>query len=345
MIAVMPRPTLILTDDHFLAHDTGPGHPERPARLAAIREALARSPLPGLREAKPRAATREELLRIHDEAHLDAVERARGRSGAFDADTPFSEASADAAFLAAGAAIGAVEAAVRGEADAAFALVRPPGHHATPAGAMGFCLLDNVAVAAAHATAALGCERVLLVDFDVHHGNGTQDAFWSRRDVLFVSTHRFPFYPGTGALEETGAGDGAGHTVNVPLPGGTGDEVYAAIFRELVEPLAGAYRPDLVLVSAGYDPHEDDPLGGMAVTRAGFGAMASSLRRIADRHARGRLALVLEGGYDLDGLAAGVRATLEAAAGADEPSLAAPAFLPPSVAAARALAKRAFPGL
>lgn len=194
---------------------------------------------------------------------------------------------------------------------------------------MGFCIFNNVAVAAAHARARLGKERILIVDWDVHHGNGTQEIFWGDGDVLFFSTHRgAPFYPQTGGWEETGAGDGAGKTVNVPLPQGLRDGDYLAIFREVLVPIADEYRPDLVLVSAGYDTHRDDPLGGMGMTPAGFGALTSTVREIAERHAEGRLALFLEGGYDLGGLVGGVRASIEALA----PSPPAPASPAPTPA-------------
>jgi acetoin utilization deacetylase AcuC-like enzyme len=195
---------------------------------------------------------------------------------------------------------------------------------------MGFCLFNNTAVAAAHARAALGLQRVLIVDWDVHHGNGTQHVFEASRDVLYFSTHQYPFYPGTGAADEVGAGHGLGHTVNVPLPAGCGDAEYAAVFDAVLEPVAETYRPDLVLVSAGFDAHADDPLGDMGVSTAGFAALCHRVRAIARRHAGGRLALVLEGGYDLTALAGSVRACVEILAGAAPPP--APAGPAPAVA-------------
>jgi acetoin utilization deacetylase AcuC-like enzyme len=193
----------------------------------------------------------------------------------------------------------------------AFALVRPPGHHAEADRAMGFCLFNNVAVAAAHAIAAYNLKRVLIVDWDVHHGNGTQHTFEIRRDVLFMSTHMWPEYPGTGDFEEVGRGDGAGFSVNVPLAYGMGDADYSAVFEQVLAPIANAYQPELVLVSAGFDAHEADPLGQMRVTARGFARLCALVKDVADRHARGRLALVLEGGYDLRGLAESVRACVD----------------------------------
>jgi acetoin utilization deacetylase AcuC-like enzyme len=259
---------------------------------------------------------------IHDEAHLARLRQLTGRSDWLDPDTRTSPGSTRAAWLAAGAAVEAVRAVVRGEATSAFALVRPPGHHARRESAMGFCLLNNVAVAAEWALREGGCRRVLIVDWDVHHGNGTQESFWSRDDVLYVSTHRYPFYPGTGAAHERGAAAGEGRSVNVPLPAGMGDADYGAIFAELLEPIAEQYAPDFVLISAGYDAHLEDPLGGMALSEEGFAALSGCVRRIADRHCGRRIALVLEGGYDLQGLAHGVRATLEVLAGAEAPPVA-----------------------
>lgn len=311
---------LLLDDDRFLAHETGPGHLERPERLLAIRAALAGFSPPGLvRRPVARPATREELLRVHTPAHLSALDAARGTSGAFDDETPYSPASVDTAYLAAGGALEAVSAVCSGEARRAFALVRPPGHHAEAELAMGFCLLNNVAVAAAHAVAVHGRERVLVVDWDAHHGNGTQHAFYGRRDVLVFGLHRFPYFPGTGGLAENGRDAGRGYTVNVALPPRMGDGDYAAALDEVLEPIAAEYAPDLVLVSAGFDAHRDDPEGGMAATEAGFAAMAGIVAGLADRHAEGRLALILEGGYDPPALGRSVRAVLEVLAGVPPP--------------------------
>jgi acetoin utilization deacetylase AcuC-like enzyme len=311
----MDKGTWLLFDEAMLAHDPGPFHPERPARLSAVVEALRRKPPPGATWAAPRPATRDQLFRIHDPAYVDEILSLRGLAARLDPDTAVSPGSVEAALLAAGAGIQAVEAAVSGEAARAFCLVRPPGHHAEAAHAMGFCLFNNVALAASHAVEALGLERVLIVDWDVHHGNGTQHAFEDRSDVLYFSTHQYPFYPGTGAAGEAGGGEGLGFTVNVPLPAGMGDADFAAVFGEVLVPVAELYRPQLVLVSAGFDAHRDDPLGGMEVTAEGFAHLCGVVSGIADRHAGGRLILILEGGYDLRGLAESAAACARVLAG------------------------------
>jgi acetoin utilization deacetylase AcuC-like enzyme len=305
---------LLLTDELFLAHDPGPYHPESPDRLRAILSELREKPVPGASWGKPRAATLAELSRVHASDYVQSLSSLAGREVQLDPDTAMSPKSFEAARLAAGAAVVGVEEVMSGRADSAFALVRPPGHHAERSRAMGFCLFNNIAVAAEHAR-SLGAERVAVVDWDVHHGNGTQHSFEERADILYLSTHRFPFYPGTGAAEEVGRGAGEGTTVNVPLPAGLGDGDYGAIFRDLVAPVLIGYKPDLILVSAGFDPYERDPLGGMAVSEEGFGAMCAVLRDIAKEIAKGRIVLVLEGGYDLGGLARSVRRCVEVLAG------------------------------
>ena len=297
-------------DPAFHEHDAGPGHPERPERLDAVRLGLAESGLADdLLPLPARPATREELLRVHTEAHVDRLAAAAGRRARIDPDTAMSPRSHEAAVRAAGCVVEAVESVLDGRMDRAFCSVRPPGHHATPGRAMGFCLFNNVAVAAA-AALARGLSRVAVIDIDVHHGNGTQEAFWRDPRVLFVSSHQFPFYPGTGSLDELGQGDGRGFTVNLPLPAGTGDAEYAVAYREIVEPVGRAFDPELVLVSAGFDAHRDDPLGGMAVSARGFAEMMDVCLGVASGAARGRLVAVLEGGYDLDGLASSAAATV-----------------------------------
>lgn len=321
----MAKQVVLLYDELMLAHDTGQLHPERPDRLYAIQDTLRNVSRDGVRWQKPTPATVDQIERIHTAEHVNQIESFRGRSGRLDADTPLSEDSVAAAFLAAGAAINAVDVVHNDPTDHAFALVRPPGHHAERGQAMGFCLFNNIAIAAAYATEELGYKRVLVVDWDVHHGNGTHYSFYDRRDVMVFNTHRYPFYPGTGQAKETGVGNGAGYTVNVPLPPGLGDGDYKHAFETVLEPIADAYEPDLVLVSAGFDSHRLDPLGGMEMTSEGFGGLCTMVQRIANKHADGRLALILEGGYSLEGLSGSVLKCVEALAGKsfeieDEPS-------------------------
>jgi len=287
----------------FREHDAGPGHPERPERLEAVRRGLREAGLEGdLTVREPRPATREELLRVHTAAHVDRVAATEGGRHRFDSDTEAGPRSHAAALRAAGAVVEAVDAVLAGTLDRAFCAVRPPGHHATPARAMGFCFFNNVAVGAAHARAQ-GLSRVAIVDFDVHHGNGTQEMFWTDPQVLYVSSHAFPFYPGTGALEEVGEGAGRGFTVNLPMPSGLGDGDYALAYRRIVEPIGRAFDPELVLVSTGFDAHRDDPLAGMSLTAAGFAELADVCLALADGAARGRAVFVLEGGYNLQAIA------------------------------------------
>ncbi len=290
--------TGFVLDQRFTEHDTGYGHPERPERIGVLlRSVLAQS---DLQRVEPRAATAEDITRVHDESHFAKVARTREVAHyAFDPDTPASARSFDTACLAAGGLLALIDEVMAGRLHNGFAFVRPPGHHAERSRAMGFCLFNNVAIGAAYLRQRYGLKRVLIVDWDVHHGNGTQHLFESDPAVMYVSTHRFPFYPGTGAMDEVGIGDGAGFTVNVPLPGGFGDAEYRDAFHSVIEPIALQYEPDFVLISAGFDPHMHDPLGGMGVTEAGFAAMAHALLDVAARTAGGRCVAVLEGGYDL----------------------------------------------
>ncbi|MHC5025210.1 MAG: histone deacetylase family protein [Planctomycetota bacterium] len=311
--------TLLLHHPTFLLHDPGRGHPESPARLRGIMTALDADLPPGVERARPTPAPRDALALVHDEPHVNAMLQLRGRAGAVDSDTVYCEHTIDAALLAAGAGLAAVDAVLNGHAANAFALVRPPGHHAEPHAAMGFCFFNTIAIAAAHALGRDDVERVLIVDWDVHHGNGTDAAFAARPDLLFYSMHQAPFYPGTGALTDIGTGAGRGTTVNVPLSAGCDDEAYLAVMHHVLVPVAERFRPDLVLVSAGFDAHADDPLGGMDVSDAGFAAMLAIVRGIADRHADGRLALILEGGYDVDALARCARLMVDGLAGPGRP--------------------------
>jgi acetoin utilization deacetylase AcuC-like enzyme len=307
----------LISSPRFNDHLTPPGHPESPERGEIFEGVAERARERGVQVIQPRLATDEELLRVHSRAHVDLIEATRGRASMIDEDTFTSPDTAEIARLAAGAAVVAVEHCLvsahkqgsgdspGGVADSArgVAMVRPPGHHAEAAQAMGFCFYNNVAVAAAHAR-ALGAARVAIVDFDVHHGNGTQQIFYESPDVLFVSTHQYPFYPGTGAVDEMGDGRGRGYTINIPMPGGATDGDYLHAFEAIIVPAVEAFTPDLILVSAGFDAHERDPLGQMRVTTEGFGGMTSQLRDTADRLCGGRLVLVSEGGYDLQALAA-----------------------------------------
>jgi len=290
--------TGIVLDERYMEHDTGHGHPERPERIGVLLPGLPGRP--GLVRVAPRPATGDEITLVHGEGHFERVARTRALSRfAFDPDTPVSMRSFDTACLAVGGLLTLLDEVMAGRLRNGFALVRPPGHHAEPNRAMGFCLFNNVAIGAAYLRARHGLERILIVDWDVHHGNGTERAFVDDPGVLYVSTHRYPFYPGTGAIDDVGSGAGAGFTVNIPFPGGFGDAEYAEAFRTVIEPIAQQYAPQLVLISAGFDPHQRDPLGGMEVTEHGFAAMARSLIGIAGAVAGGRCVAVLEGGYDL----------------------------------------------
>ena len=300
-------------DDVFLQHRAPAGHPERVARFEAVASALRQANLASRGKHVPiRPATEEELLRAHGAAYLqELVRTVPGKSGWLDADTYFSPGTWDAALAAAG---GLTELAVRtlhGELTQGLAVVRPPGHHATRDRAMGFCLLNNVAIAAA-AARAQGAARVAIVDWDVHHGNGTQDIFWDDPAVQYLSVHQYPYYPGTGAPSEIGGQAARGSTINVGLPPGMGDPEYLHVFDTVFVPALRRFRPDLLLVSAGFDPYQDDPLAQMSVTAEGFGAMARRLRMVADEVCGGRMVVVLEGGYDLRGLSTGITSVLDA---------------------------------
>ena len=304
----LPR-ALLVDDPRFERHKGPAHHPERPERLTAARDALAK--VGAAFDAVPaRPATDEELLRVHEARFLEGLGKMRGRSGRADSDTYLSPESVDVARLAAGSLVAMVDALIDGPVSKGVALLRPPGHHARPAHAMGFCLLNNVAIAAAHARAR-GIERVAIVDWDVHHGNGTQEMFWRDPHVLYVSTHQFPFYPGSGDVEEVGEGDGKGFTVNVPLPAASGDSQYASAFERVVLPVVQAYAPELVLVSAGFDAAADDPLAQMELSAQAFGWMGRELARVAKKSAKGRMALVLEGGYALASIESGLRSAVD----------------------------------
>jgi acetoin utilization deacetylase AcuC-like enzyme len=298
---------LLITSSFFDAHVTPPGHPERPERAAVFDEVARAWSAKGGRVAPPRAVTRDELLRVHSAHHVDVIAATAGRPGQMlDADTFTSPDSYAVALLAAGAAVQAVEHTLD-TGETSFALVRPPGHHAERDTPMGFCLFNNVAVAAA-AAIARGLSRVAVVDVDVHHGNGTQWIFYDDPRVFYMSTHQFPFYPGTGAADEIGTGAGRGFTLNIPLAAGARDADYEQAYRDIAEALHG-YAPQLILVSAGYDAHADDPLASMRVSTEGYATIIAILAQSAAR-AGCPIALVTEGGYDLDALRACLEATL-----------------------------------
>jgi len=300
--------TGLVCDPRFLEHRAPYGHPEHPGRLAAIYGRCREDGLTGrCTDVPARAAEDEELLRVHTPALVRAVDAtASSDFRSLDPDTYTSRGSAEAARLAAGGLIDLARDVCGGRLDNGFALVRPPGHHAEADRAMGFCLYNNVAVAARAVQAAGLCERVLVVDWDVHHGNGTQHSFWSDPSVLYFSTHQDPFYPGTGAAGEAGGGEGLGFTVNVPWPAGMGDADFAAAFDRLLLPVAERFAPQLVLVSAGYDAAAGDLLGGMRLSPAGYAELTERLTRLAG----GRVVLALEGGYNLDVIARSAAACL-----------------------------------
>jgi acetoin utilization deacetylase AcuC-like enzyme len=263
-----------------------------------------------------RRATHDELARVHGREHIDMIAQTAGRAHTMlDPDTFTSPDSYDCALLAAGGALDLVDRVMGGELDNAFLAARPPGHHAEARRAMGFCLFNHIAVAAAHALAYHHLERVMIIDWDVHHGNGTQEIFWNDPRVLYVSLHQYPFYPGTGGFDEVGGPDAQGMTVNVPMAAGFGDDEWIAAFRRVVVPVADQFAPQLVLLSAGFDAHANDPLGGMRVTEGGFGVMAANVLAIARTHAGGKLVAVLEGGYDIAALEASVEVVLRRMSG------------------------------
>lgn len=300
--------TGIAFDATLKQHNPGPGHPEQPARLAA-----AMSRLPALPQIATRPATDDDLALVHTHRYIQLVERevAQHRNQLSTGDTAINGHSAACARVAAGCALSAVDAVFSRQVRNAFCVVRPPGHHASAARGMGFCLFNTVAIAARHSQRAYGAGRVLIADWDVHHGNGTQDIFYEDGSVLFFSTHQSPWYPGTGARGETGSGAGAGRTVNCPLSAGSAGPDVLAAFRELLVPAAAAFHPDLILVSAGFDSRIGDPLGQFLLTDDDFRQLTRLLLELADRYCDGRLVSVLEGGYSLDGLARAAEAHVQ----------------------------------
>lgn len=306
--------TAVVADPIYKSHETGVGHPESPARYDAVMQAL--SPLAdSLTRIQPRAAAMDELSLVHTSAYIGIAEREirAGRSALSTGDTNISEHSYEVAVQAVGGVLNAVDAVVSGAAVNAFCCVRPPGHHARPAQGMGFCIFNNIAIAARYAQRHHGIGKVLIVDWDVHHGNGTQDTFYQDGSVFFFSTHQWPWYPGTGPASETGEGAGKGTTMNRPFPAGSGNEILAA-FREDLRRAADAFKPELVLVSAGFDSRRGDPLGDFTLSDDDFASLTTWMLEIAGEHASGRLVSVLEGGYNLSGLASSAAAHVKALA-------------------------------
>ncbi len=307
-------PSVVIKDDIFLEHDPGFGHPESPQRLRAIYQRLEGDDIKDLYKiVSPRMATREELAWNHAPSYIERIARTAGVSHyQLDPDTSTSERSWEAACYAVGGVFTALDKIFSDNFSNGFALIRPPGHHAERDHAMGFCLFNNIALGAHYCLKQLDCKKVLIVDWDLHHGNGTQHSFYEDNKVLYFSTHQFPYYPGTGSALECGKGKGEGFTVNCPMTAGAGNEHFASVFNRLLDPIARQFKPDVILCSAGFDIYKDDPLGGMRVDINGFAFLATKLLDLATDLCSGRLLFCLEGGYDLTGLSEGVAAVLRA---------------------------------
>ncbi len=303
----------IVKDPIYIEHDPGSYHPESPQRLVSVYNMLQGKDMENLfEEISPRKAQREEIELIHKSSYFDRVAATEGLSSSYlDPDTVTSKRSFEAALYAAGGLLTGLDRIMNGDFKYIFALVRPPGHHAESDRGMGFCLFNNIAVAAMYAIQNCEIERILIVDWDLHHGNGTQHSFYSEDRVLYFSTHQFPYYPGTGGFDEVGQGKGKGFTVNVPLGIGHGNREYYRIFKTLLEPIADIYKPELVFISAGFDIYYRDPLGGMEVTPEGFAALTQVLKSIAVKHAEGKLLITLEGGYHLEGLTESIASVIK----------------------------------
>ena len=338
------RPVGYVYDSIYLEHDVE-GHPESSGRLQAIVSHLKSSGMFGrLEELPARDATEDDLRLVHSRELVEQVRAAAGGSRWLDPDTYVVPRSFDVALRSAGGVLAAVDAVLDGDLSRAFSLVRPPGHHATPDRAMGFCLFNNVAIAAAHLLERRGLERVAIIDFDVHHGNGTQDAFYSNGRVLYFSTHQYPFYPGSGDWSEIGEGPGRGAIINVPYPPGCGDEALRAGYREVCVPAVKRFRPQFILVSAGFDAHFADPLAQLRVSTAGYYEIATLLRELADELCEGRIVFALEGGYDYTALGWSVQACFDALMGnvfASDPLGLGPSVRAPDVSALLARVREA----
>jgi acetoin utilization deacetylase AcuC-like enzyme len=309
----LSQKTGIVKDKRYLQHSAGFAHPESPERLAGIYEMLD-NPLMSWKfiPIEPREATHKEIEAIHTPSYVEFVASTAGKRSVFlDPDTSTSAESYETAKLAVGGVCNAIDSVMEGAVNNAFAFVRPPGHHAEKDTAAGFCIFNNIAIGAMHAITKYKLRRILIVDWDLHHGNGTQHSFYGDQRVLYFSTHQYPYYPGTGALQEIGRGQGEYYTINVPLNVGAGDASFVKIFRKLLQPAALAFKPELILLSAGFDTYFQDPLGGMRVTPEGYAAMTRVLMNIADACCQGRFVAVLEGGYHIAGLTRSVKAVLE----------------------------------
>lgn len=307
--------TGFLYDDIYLRHKTGEGHPERPQRLVAIVQRLQKTGLLSqLVRLGASPASQEWLTTVHTLQYVERVRRSCEEGGGYmdSMDTRISQESYKVAVAAVGGVLSAIDAVMEGKIRNAFCAIRPPGHHALKDKAMGFCLFNNIAIAAKHIQKKHKLGKVLIVDWDVHHGNGTQETFYDDPTVLYFGVHRFPFYPGTGSAAEKGAGKGLGYNINVPLPAGSGDKEFRRAFREKLVPAALRFSPDFILISAGFDAHEDDPLGGMKVTAKGYGELTRIVKELADKCCKGRIVSLLEGGYNLEGLADSVEAHIRA---------------------------------
>jgi acetoin utilization deacetylase AcuC-like enzyme len=305
--------TAVVVDKEYLKHQPGESHPERPERIKVLLELASELDPVKFQLLPPHPAKRADIAATHGEDHVKLIEAtAQHNRYALDGDTITCRDSFAVSLLAAGGFIGLLDAVAAKDCRNGFALVRPPGHHALRTRAMGFCLFNTMAIGAEYLQRTHGAKKILIMDWDVHHGNGTQDAFYADPSVLFISTHQYPYYPGSGAANEIGSGAGEGFTINIPLPAGCADAEYAQAFHDIVVPAAEKFAPDWILVSAGFDPHRRDPLGGMGVTDEGFALMAQRLLGLADKFADGKIAFLLEGGYDLAGLRGSVAAVLAA---------------------------------
>lgn len=301
----------IIKDEFFLEHKPEGYHPENPSRLESIYKTLPEIDKEGIIYIDAKDAEKDEICAVHDPSYVDFIASTRGSKRRLDPDTYVSPLSYDVAKRAAGAIISLSDAIMAKKVETGFALVRPPGHHAERSKAMGFCIFNNVAIGARHLQNKYNLQRIAIIDFDLHHGNGTQNCFYKEKSVLYFSTHQYPYYPGTGWLDEIGEGDGMGYTVNVPLSYGMGDEDYAFIFYDLLQPILFQYKPEFIMVSAGFDAYHRDPLGGMALTENGYSFMTRIMCNCAYELCNGRILFALEGGYDLDGLSICVKKVIE----------------------------------